>query len=405
MSIKAKIMILLKYGGSWVLMFLVQLVLLAMIWRRTRGGTRLLVVTVWALFFAAYLLVPIDFVFSLTFPVNLYRSMVIPALIWQFAVGFAALGLIAGLAWMLVRYRMFPVADRRRMRPSEALERLLARSGMRGALWGLFFAGFLFAASGLHQALRPPVVVRHVIAVRGLKAPVTILHLTDTHAGYFCSEEDLRRVVDLARELKPDLVVLTGDQLHGAHAPFAALLRRGLTGLQARYGVYQVAGNHDHRTGVGLLYDALAPLGVVSLHNRHVVVPTDAGPLAIAGIDDTRYGGDLQAALADLPQGVPVLLLSHRPDVLAAAAAAGVDVVFSGHTHGGQICLFGLCLSDVEGRLRRGEYRLQGTTLIVSSGVGTTGLPLRMFSPAEVDWIVLEPASAESPGARPGEAP
>ncbi len=402
MSIKAKIMILLKYGGSWVLMFLVQLVLLAMIWRRTRGGLRLLAVTVWAMFFLAYLLVPIDFVFSLTFPVNLYRVMVMTALLWQFAVGFAALGLLAGLAWMLLRHRL---------RPSLACDRLLATSGMRGVLWGLFFAGFLFAASGLHQALRPPVVVRHVVPLRTLKAPVTILHITDTHAGYFCSEDDLRRVVDLARELDPDLIVLTGDQLHGAHAPFAALLRRGLTGLHARYGVYQVAGNHDHRTGVGLLYDALAPLGVVPLHNRHVVVPTDAGPLAIAGIDDTRYGGDLQGALAGLPRGVPVLLLSHRPDVLSAAAAAGVDVVFSGHTHGGQLCLFGLCLSDVEGPFRRGLYRRQGTTLIVSSGVGTTGLPLRMFSPASVDWIVLEPsgsplpASTEPAGDRPGEVP
>ena len=386
MSIKAKIMILLKYGGSWILMFIVQLVLLALIWRQTRGNVRRLAVAIWAVFFIAYCLVPLDFLFSLTIPVEAYRWLVLPALIWQFAVGLAMLGLLAGVAWLGIA---------RRIHPMQALPWLLGSVVFRGALWALFFAGFAFAGVGWHNALKPPTLVRHVIPVRGLRSPVTILHVTDTHAGYFCGARELARVVEMADSLRPDLVLLTGDQLHGSHEPFADLLRQGLAGLKAKHGVFQVAGNHDHRLGVHRLYDQLAPLGVVALHNRHVVVETDGGPLVIAGVDDTYYGGDLRAALADRPAGRPVLLLSHRPDVLAAAAAAGVDVVFSGHTHGGQLCLFGLCMSDFEGPFQRGLYREGGTTMNVSSGVGTTGLPLRIFSPPEVDWIVLEPADGK----------
>ncbi len=383
MSIKAKIMILLKYGGSWILGAFLQLALLFLIWRGLRGVRRRWALGVWAVFFAAYCVIPIDALFSLTLPPGLYRALVLPALAWQFATGLFLAGLGAAVAGL---------RGVRRMGSREAAARAWDSGPIRWALSVLFVLGIALSAVGFRQALAAPRVVRRTIPVRGLGAPVTILHVTDLHTGYFCGPAELRRVVRIARELRPDLIVLTGDQLHGAHGPFVGWLGRGLDGLRAPLGVFQVAGNHDYRTGLWLLYQALRPLGVVPLHDAHRVLATAGGPLVLAGMDDLRYGGVLDDALAGRPLGVPVVLLSHRPEVLPRAAAAGVDVVLAGHTHGGQVCLFGACLSDFEGPWRRGLYRSGGTVMNVSSGVGTTGLPLRWSSPPDVTLITLEPA-------------
>ncbi len=387
MSIKAKIMILLKYGGSWSLGAALQLALLVLLWRATHGARRRWAVGLWASFFLAYLVIPVDYVLGLTFPAALYRAVVLPALAWQFGTGLA----LAGLA---VIRAVGAVRSWRGWGPKgpATFVALVGVPRVRVAMGMLFFLGALLPAWGMRQALAPPCVVRISIPVRGLRAPVSVLHVTDLHTGYFCGPAELARVVRLARELSPDLVVLTGDQLHGAHAPFSAWLRDGLTGLTAPSGVYQVAGNHDYRTGVQTLFEALKPLGVVALHDEHRVVATPGGPLVLAGVNDLYYGGRLDRTLAGRPPELPVVLLSHRPDVLPAAAAAGVDVVLAGHTHGGQVCLAGVCLSDFEGPYRRGLYHQGGTVMVVSSGVGTTGLPLRLFSPPEVALITLEPA-------------
>ena len=383
MSIKAKIMILLKYGGSWILGAILQLALLVLIWRGLQGARRRWALGAWAVFFCAYCLIPIDSLFSLTLPAGLYRALVLPALAWQFATALALFGFGATVAWIAVA---------RRTRCREAAAQAWGSGPVQGTLAVLFAVGLALPSAGFHQALGAPRVVRRTVPVSGLVAPVTILHVTDLHAGYFCGPAELGRVVRIARELAPDLIVLTGDQLHGAHGPFVGWLRRGLAGLTAPLGVYQVAGNHDYRTGLWLLYQALRPLGVIPLHDAHRVLATAGGPLVLAGVDDLRYGGNLADALAGRPVGVPVVLLSHRPEALPRAAAAGVDVVLAGHTHGGQVCLFGACLSDFEGPWRRGMYRFGDTVMNVSSGVGTTGLPLRWSSPPDVTLITLEPA-------------
>ncbi len=380
MSIKAKIMILLKYGGSTLFALVLQLFCLLLIRKIAHRDTRRMMTGIWLLFFLALLLIPLDALLGLTLPVTIYRMIVFPALMWQFATGFLVFGLLA--VWLMTS----------RKTGKDLLETFRERRWRH--LWiFLFGSGLFLSAHGLDQAMSPPEVVVRVIPVRGLESRVTILHVTDAHVGYFFNVSELRRITEGLPE-SPDLIVFTGDQLHGFHPPFLEAFIKGTRDLSARLGVFQVPGNHDHRLGAKKLLQASGSRGMVGLRNEHVVLDTGKGSLVLAGIDDLKYGGDLDRALAGKPGQVPVVLLSHRPEVLPAAAAAGVDVVLSGHTHGGQICLGSLfCLSDVEGRLRRGIYRRGRTVLSVSSGVGTTGLPFRFFSPPDVGFIILVPES------------
>ena len=114
--------------------------------------------------------------------------------------------------------------------------------------------------------------------------------------------------------------------------------------------------------------------------------------MVVAGIDDLLMGRpDLDAALAGVPRGVPVLLLSHNPDILFEAAAKGVDLVLAGHTHGGQMRVPGLPVLVRMSRFRldEGRYRFDSTELVVSRGLGAVGLPLRVACPPEAVLLTL----------------
>ncbi|HUD71548.1 MAG TPA: metallophosphoesterase [Dongiaceae bacterium] len=230
-----------------------------------------------------------------------------------------------------------------------------------------------------------------------------ILLITDIHVGPFLEPKALGRVFARLLSVRPDLILLGGDLATARldeFPPAAAAFRT----LRAPRGVFAVLGNHDHYTGEPERLTALVEAcGIPVLHNRSV--PLGAGgatpaPLRLAGIDDRHAGRpDLDAALAGIPPGAPVILLSHNPDVLFEAAARGVGLVLSGHTHGGQIRIPGLpvLVRMSRYRLDEGHYRSGGTQLVVSRGLGVTGLPIRFACPPEA--VLLTLAGAVDPGA------
>jgi len=147
------------------------------------------------------------------------------------------------------------------------------------------------------------------------------------------------------------------------------------------------------------------------LVNRAVSVSERGGRFWIAGVDDSHTERDnLAAALKEVPQGEPVLLLAHSPAIIKRRGAERASVIFSGHTHGGQICLPGgrplyihtpLPLRYGSGLHRLGNGR---TLLIVSRGVGQTRLPLRLWCPPEMTlWRVEGIAGAKEEASRDGE--
>jgi uncharacterized protein len=255
-------------------------------------------------------------------------------------------------------------------------------------------AGALLSAVAFVQGLRAPVVQRYDVGIDGLPAALdgtVVVALSDLHMGSLLGPRWLAARVAQVQAERPDLVVLLGDVFEGHAAP-APALERELAALRAPLGVWGVIGNHERYSGSAGAQAAFARSGIRLLRNAWA----EPRPgLVLAGVDDVAEGrGDgrtvaaLRAALAGRPQRAATILLVHAPLPPAQVAAAGVDLMLSGHTHGGQLWPFGLAVRQVF-PLFVGRYRIGTTTVIVSRGTGTWGPRMRLWHPAEIVRVTL----------------
>ena len=213
----------------------------------------------------------------------------------------------------------------------------------------------------------------------------TILHLSDLHADI--SGPAMQRVADLAHDLAYDLCVLTGDYRGRTHGDFEpcleilAHLRETLRG-----DIYGVLGNHDSIAMV----PNLEALGVRMLLNECVALHSGAASIYLAGVDDAHFyrADNIEKAGADIPPGHVSILLSHTPEVYRQAAHAGFDLMLSGHTHGGQICLPGgipiLLEADLPRALAAGAWRHADMAGYTSVGAGSSVVPVRFNNRPEI---------------------
>jgi len=265
---------------------------------------------------------------------------------------------------------------------------------MRSVLAALAALFAVFCGIGFWNATRPPVVVEVAIPMEGLAAGtrIRVAHITDTHVG----NPDMRRarleaIVDQVNGLKPDLIVLTGDY-HGGKLldwPRTRLEQsiEPLARLSAPLGVYAIMGNHDEAYWTPKIF-ALQPVPKLIV-NSHV----DIGPFVIAGVDSASHRPDLYRAAKGIPPGRPVLLLLHEPIQLLWQKPPRPMLALAGHTHGGQIILplIGSIGDIVTGKepCPRGLCTLNGQPVFVSSGVGTSWVPMRYGVPPEIALITL----------------
>ncbi|MEP6921453.1 MAG: metallophosphoesterase [bacterium] len=218
-----------------------------------------------------------------------------------------------------------------------------------------------------------------------------IVHLSDFHHSPFTSKQQIERAVETANRLQPDIIALTGDYIsHDRQfaAPCAELLGR----LQARHGVFAVLGNHDHWTDAALITDLFRAEGITVLVNQGMRFVLRDEAIWLAGVDDTMVGlEDLPLALAGARESEMKLLLAHNPIILRRAARAGIDLVLSGHTHGGQVTLRSErgASGKPRRRLLRGLGRQGETQIYVTRGLGTVVLPIRYGCPPEVSLLEL----------------
>jgi predicted MPP superfamily phosphohydrolase len=254
-----------------------------------------------------------------------------------------------------------------------------------------------FAGWGYWGATRAPVVVRHEHVLKGLPTGMRLklLLLSDTHYGQpDMPDERLAAIVEQANALKPDLILLAGDYIGGktfdsGDRPHLEPAVRPLSALSAPLGVFAVLGNHDNGKWGPIVFAAQARPRLLVNHQA------DVGPLVIAGVNSTRHGADFHADGANVPPGKPLLLLRHEGDfLLHDSPPPGRSVLaLAGHTHGGQILLPLLGSPGEwmlgEPRCRRGLCHLNGWPLYVTSGIGTSWLPLRINVQPEMVLITL----------------
>ncbi len=267
------------------------------------------------------------------------------------------------------------------MEAEGAFNRRLSRSRLGGWLRARLESQLALEAVDLRVARGGP-------GLDGLRA----VFLSDLHLGSFVREVDVVRLCERVARFEPDLVCLGGD-LVNARAHEVELLGKALALLQPRLGSFAVPGNHDRYADPELLHwrPYLEAQGVTVLVNQGRRLEHRGEALWLAGVDDLARGRpDLPAALAGAREEEPVLLLSHHPDLFCEAAALGVDLTLSGHTHGGQVLLAGRALTrHTRLGLWGGRYERHGAQLYVGRGAGTSGLPVRVGAPAEVPLITL----------------
>ena len=276
-----------------------------------------------------------------------------------------------------------------------------------------FFTGTALSAAAL--ALYSTELERHYIEIVPqtfaiAKLPEAfhgfrIAQLSDIHLEQYTEDFFLRRAVDHINALAPDMVLLTGDYIsNNEHGPdtrayaamphCAAILGELKCPLR-----YAILGNHDVQVDAAFILDHLTRHGITPLVNQAVPIERNGERIWLGGLDDCAMGSpDLNGAIPEKPDA-PVLLMAHEPDyiesILKHSRGHLVDLVFSGHSHGGQIQLpfYGpVRLPPMGWKYYEGRFRFNNTQLYVNRGIGTVELPIRFNCPPEITNITLQPA-------------
>lgn len=231
------------------------------------------------------------------------------------------------------------------------------------------------------------------INIPNLARPYTVAQLSDIHIGGLINETFIKDVVNRVNALNPDLVVITGDlvdvQLSQAHKALEAL-----TGLQSNYGTYFIAGNHEYFHGIDEIITHVKSLGIRVLENENLYIGEEGEGFNLAGVYDLfgyrieHHQPDIEQALQGAVEDSPTILLAHQPRFVEEADGK-VDLILSGHTHGGQLypfkALVKLQQPYVSGLHRHSDY----TQVYVNKGTGFWGPPMRLGASSEITHIKL----------------
>ena len=249
------------------------------------------------------------------------------------------------------------------------------------------------AVIALVQGARPPVVQEIEVRLAGLpreRDGFVLVAISDLHLGAVRGERWMDRQIATVAALRPDAVAVVGDLVDGnveVLEPMLPVLRK----LEAPRGVWAVTGNHEYYAGLEASVALLEAAGYRVLRDESAEVLPG---LVFAGVDDLgarrqfgRKEPALQRALAGRPAGATVLL-SHSPREVEQAAAAGVGLMLSGHTHAGQVWPFNY-LVRLSTPWVGGRYRVGTLELIVGRGTGTWGPPMRLWQRSEILRLTL----------------
>lgn len=266
-------------------------------------------------------------------------------------------------------------------------------------------------ATGI-EAMGTPRITRYKLTPRnwtpGLKLKIVVL--ADFHASDpWMTASRIRSICERANALQPDMILLLGDYISDLRPSFGSIPAADWAGalavLKAPLGVHAVLGNHDYwddpdfQSGTrsdSFVEKALLDVGIPVYINRVVRLEKDDKPFWLAGLGDqlayqTHSIDDLKGTMAQITDDAPVILMAHEPDIFPEVSPR-VSLTLSGHTHGGQINLFGwtpVVPSRYGSRFVGGHIVESGRDLIVSRGLGCTGYPVRIGAWPEIVEIEL----------------
>jgi hypothetical protein len=266
----------------------------------------------------------------------------------------------------------------------------------------------LSAASAAGLALYAGEISRHELSVeehtiqiarlpdafRGMR----IVQVSDFHYADFTEPFFVREVVRRINQLRPDMVLMTGDFVSFGPLPISWARRHAVGCAAILSGIecplrYASLGNHDEIVGADYVAGPLRENSIPVLVNASVPLERRGQRIWLAGLGSACTGNaDLKRALPKGTGNEPVILMAHEPDILPDVAGRGVDLMLSGHTHGGQVRLPFLPLFHLPvygQKYIEGLFRMGDTQLYVNRGIGSVGMPFRFRCPPEITAITL----------------
>lgn len=333
-------------------------------------------------YFAVALTV-MEALYALTFRSDVVTQPVYYVL--SLSIGFSFILFVAALGYDLARltFRKVPFhPDRRR-----ALKIFFDAAMMAGVA--------AYMAAGLIGGRRPPLLKEVEVFIKDFPFDgFTIVQLSDVHVGNTLRRPFVERLVQRVNALSPDLVAITGD-LVDKEVDLVAEDLAPLADLHSVHGTYFSFGNHEYFHGPDAIAAHLETLGITVLEDRTVRIGKGRNFFNLTGLRDwvghrmkTKIPNP-QEAFKEIDATRPTIALAHQPVQVTSFESYPVDLVLSGHTHGGQIFPFGFLVRLAQPYLAGLHLHTERMQVYVSRGTGFWGPPIRIFAPAEMTKITI----------------
>lgn len=263
----------------------------------------------------------------------------------------------------------------------------------------LYFTVSFLAICFAYSLIEPFWLKNNYYTVANKKIPESfdnkkIVFISDIHHGRYLSIERVKRLVNRINLLSSDIIILGGDYVSNNPKYIRAVFAE-LGNLRAKIGVYGVLGNHDDYKNDNQTREAMRDAGIHILDNAGEWLGSGGERIRIGGVGDLwTEEQNLNPTLNETEPDDFVILVSHNPDYAESLPPNKIDLMFSGHTHGGQITFFGLyapiTMSDYGQKYLGGSIKKGETEIIITHGVGTSLLPMRFFARPGIEIVTLK---------------
>lgn len=255
----------------------------------------------------------------------------------------------------------------------------------------LLFTLPIWIIIGVYGAYKTPKLITQVVEIKNLKKDINILLISDLHLSNLISKEKIQNIINLANSTNPDIIVLAGDIIDSYENIIKDKIKL-LNQLNAKYGIYFVLGNHE------FIFDAQKSLEIIKklnnikpLVNSSIVIDNDINLIGLSDLMGKKVGylqPDINEALKNTNNNLPKILISHQPNIIY-DLDSNVDLVLSGHTHGGQIFPFTI-LAYLKNPFLYGLKTINNIQLYISQGSHLAVTYGRIGTQSEINLIQLK---------------